>query len=133
MIKFSVMPVLKKFFIDDENLSLKMIKRGMPPLGGGVIQFSCPVLKTVKAFQWLDVGKIKKIRGTAYTCRGPPNTSNRIIESAKGEFLKYLPDVYFTVDNSKGLSPGNKFIKTIFWAVIEMIYIIMIDQLYYLY
>ena len=29
MIKFSVMPVLKKFFIDDESLSLKMIKRGM--------------------------------------------------------------------------------------------------------
>ena len=58
-----------------------------------------------------DIGKIKKIRGTAYTCRGPPNTSNRIIESAKGEFLKYLPDVYFNVDNSKGLSPGNNFIK----------------------
>ncbi|CAL4081304.1 unnamed protein product, partial [Meganyctiphanes norvegica] len=106
MIQSSLIPVLKKFLVVEEGLSLKINKRGLPPKGGGVVHFTCPVRRNLKAFQWVESGKIKKIRGTTYTSRVAPTVGNRMMEAAKGEFLKYLTDVYFTVDNSKGASPG---------------------------
>lgn len=106
MIKSSLLPVLKKFLVVEEGLSLKLNKRGLPPKGGGIVHFTCPVRRTLKAFQWVESGKVKKIRGIAYTSRVAPTVGNRMMEAAKGEFLKYLTDVYFTVDNSKGASPG---------------------------
>ncbi|XP_076032788.1 RNA terminal phosphate cyclase 1 [Oratosquilla oratoria] len=106
MIKYSLLPVLKKFLVVDEGLSLTMVKRGLPPNGGGIIKFSCPVRRSLKAFQWLECGKIKRIRGTAFTSRIAPTVANRMLDAAKGEFLKFLTDVYITCDNGKGSSPG---------------------------
>lgn len=38
----------------------------MPPKGGGEVIFVCPVKKAVKPVQFIDPGKIKRIRGVAY-------------------------------------------------------------------
>ena len=51
MIKYSLLPVLKKFLVDDEGLSLKLVKRGLSPQGGGTVRFDCPIIRSVKAFQ----------------------------------------------------------------------------------
>ncbi|KAK3876860.1 hypothetical protein Pcinc_018390 [Petrolisthes cinctipes] len=106
MIRYSLMPVMKKFLVTDEGLNLKMTRRGLPPGGGGVVQFTCPVRRTLRAFQWEDSGKVQRIRGVVFTSRVAPTVANRILEAAKGEFLNFLTDVYFTIDNAKGSSPG---------------------------
>ena len=38
-------------------------KRGSPPLGGGEVQFLCPSVKQLKTLNFVERGKIKRIRG----------------------------------------------------------------------
>lgn len=45
-----VIPVLKKFLLIDD-LSLKIIQRGMAPEGGGKVTFFCPARKSLKSIQ----------------------------------------------------------------------------------
>ena len=40
-------------------------KRGAAPAGGGEVQFLCPIVKQVKTLNFVDPGKIKRIRGVA--------------------------------------------------------------------
>lgn len=53
---------------------------------------------------------VKRIRGTACSVRVSPAIANRIVESAKGVLLKFIPDVYIYADHCKkstsGKSPG---------------------------
>ncbi len=44
----------------------KIKKRGSPPLGGGEVLFLCPIVKQVKTLNFVEPGKIKRIRGIAY-------------------------------------------------------------------
>lgn len=57
------------------------------------------------------MGKVKRIRGVAYAVRVSPTIANRIVESAKGILLNFLPDVYIHTDHCKGerggTSPGD--------------------------
>lgn len=64
MIRTSTLPHLHLFGIID-NLELQIKKRGAPPLGGGMIIFKCPVVKNVKTLDFVDAGRIKRIRGIA--------------------------------------------------------------------
>ncbi|CAF1666174.1 unnamed protein product, partial [Didymodactylos carnosus] len=87
-----------------------ILKRGAKPDGGGEILFRCPTKMKLRPCQWIDGGKIKRIRGVAYAMRVSPSLANRLIETAKGLLLKFIPDVYIYVDHQKGqnagLSPG---------------------------
>ena len=40
-------------------------KRGAAPLGGGQVIFKCPVVRHLKTLNFMQKGKIKKIRGVA--------------------------------------------------------------------
>lgn len=51
------------------HCSVQILRRGMPPGGGGEVLFSCPVRKVLKPVQLTDPGKIKRIRGMAYPLR----------------------------------------------------------------
>ncbi|GJQ83263.1 hypothetical protein Trydic_g8857 [Trypoxylus dichotomus] len=106
-IKMSIIPVLKRFVIDDEGIDLKVTKRGMAPLGGGEVVFSCPVQKQLRPIQFLDWGMVKRIRGTAYALRVSPAIANRLVESAKGTLLNFIPDVYINTDQCKGKQSGK--------------------------
>lgn len=106
-IRHGSIPVLKKFLQDDEGIELKTIKRGAPPNGGGEIFFSCPISRYMRPLQFTDPGKIKRIRGVAYTMRVAPNIASRMVEVAKGVLLKFLPDVYIYTDHYKGESAGK--------------------------
>ena len=55
----------------------------------------------------MDYGKIKRIRGTVFSLRVSPSISNRIVEKAKGVFIKFLPDVYLSVDHLTGQRAGR--------------------------
>lgn len=109
LIRTVTLPLLKHFGIED-GLELKISKRGAPPLGGGEVVLKCLPVRTLKAVQLTDEGKIKRIRGISYCTRMSPQTANRCVESARGILNSFIPDVYIYSDPYKGkdsgLSPG---------------------------
>ncbi|XP_060520014.1 probable RNA 3'-terminal phosphate cyclase-like protein [Cylas formicarius] len=107
LMKTSMISTLKKFILDDEELDLKVTKRGMRPLGGGEVVFKCPIRKQLRPVQILDNGMVKRIRGTAYALRVSPAMANRMVEKAKGVLLNFIPDVYISTDHCKGKQSGK--------------------------
>lgn len=105
-IKTSALPLMKEFIVDDE-IDVRIINRGLSPLGGGEIIFTCPIRRTLRPVQLLESGMVKRIRGTAYALRVSPAIANRMVESAKGVLLNFIPDVYITTDQRKGKESGR--------------------------
>ncbi|KAJ6669555.1 hypothetical protein lerEdw1_000103 [Lerista edwardsae] len=129
VLKATALPLLKRFGIDGEELELKVLwvlrksatvastlvriccfqvtRRGMPPKGGGEVVFVCPIKKALKPIQFVDPGKIKRIRGVAYSVRVSPQIANRIVDSTRSILNKFLPDIYIYTDHMKGTSSGK--------------------------
>ena len=63
-------------------MKTKIKKRGSPPLGGGEVLFVCPVVKQVKTLNFVEPGKVKRIRGIAYVNSIPLCTRTLRIRSA---------------------------------------------------
>jgi RNA 3'-terminal phosphate cyclase-like protein len=91
----------------DEGLSFKILKRGASPNGGGLVVFECPIVKHLKPIQFLDEGKVKRIRGIAYSTRVSPQFSGRMIEAAKRRLTQFTGDVYLYADHYKGNESGQ--------------------------
>jgi len=106
-IKASLLPILRRFLTDDSGLELSVTKRGAAPGGGGQVVFKCPVKKAMKPVQVVEQGKIKRVRGVAWAVRVSPATANRVVESAKGVLLKFLPDIYIYTDHFTGPKSGK--------------------------
>ncbi|XP_055434139.1 RNA 3'-terminal phosphate cyclase-like protein isoform X2 [Bubalus kerabau] len=107
VLKATALPLLKQFGIDGESFELKVVRRGMPPGGGGEVFFSCPVRNVLKPIQLIDPGKIKRIRGMAYSVRVSPQMANRIVDSARSILNKFIPDIYIYTDHMKGINSGK--------------------------
>jgi len=109
LIRTVTIPLLKRFGIES-GLELKIQKRGAPPEGGGQICFKCPCVRVLNPIQLLDEGKVRRIRGIAYSTRVSPQTSNRIVDSARGILNQFHQDIFIYTDhykgNESGLSPG---------------------------
>ncbi|CAK1551329.1 unnamed protein product [Leptosia nina] len=106
-VKAAALPVLLKFILVDDGLELKVVRRGAPPLGGGEVVFKCPVRRHLRPLQWCKWGLVKRIRGVVYALRVSPTMANRVVESAKGVMLKFLPDVYINTDQCRGSNAGK--------------------------
>ncbi|RKP06755.1 RNA 3'-terminal phosphate cyclase/enolpyruvate transferase [Thamnocephalis sphaerospora] len=91
----------------DAGIELKITKRGAPPLGGGEVTFHCPNVRALKPIQFTDEGKIKRVRGIAYSTRVSPQTANRLVDAARNVLGEYLPDVYIYTDHYKGQDSGR--------------------------
>ncbi|KAG5179601.1 RNA 3'-terminal phosphate cyclase domain-containing protein [Tribonema minus] len=105
------LPLLKRFGVADEGgLDLKVKCRGFPPLGGGSVEFTCPIVRQLTPVDMTDAGLIKRVRGNAACAKVSPQLANRVAESAKGVLNRLLPDVWVHTDHSAGanggLSPG---------------------------
>ncbi|XP_056147204.1 RNA 3'-terminal phosphate cyclase-like protein [Lampris incognitus] len=107
LLKSAALPVMKKFGIEGEGMDLKVVKRGMAPDGGGEVVFTCPVRRTIRPVQLTDAGKIKRIRGVAYSVRVSPQMASRIVESARSILNNFIPDIYIYTDHMKGTSSGK--------------------------
>ncbi|XP_056259671.1 RNA 3'-terminal phosphate cyclase-like protein isoform X1 [Seriola aureovittata] len=107
LLKSTALPLMKKFGIDGEGFDLKVVKRGMAPGGGGEVVFTCPVRRTIRPVQLTDPGKIKRIRGVAYSVRVSPQMANRIVDSARAILNQFLPDIYIYTDHMKGANSGK--------------------------
>ncbi|EIE87662.1 RNA 3'-terminal phosphate cyclase [Rhizopus delemar RA 99-880] len=78
IIRTVLLPQLKRYGVD-QNLELKITKRGAPPLGGGEVVFSCVPIRQLKPVQFTEEGRIKRVRGIAYCTRVSPQTANRLM------------------------------------------------------
>lgn len=90
-----------------DGLDLKILKRGSPPLGGGEVSFSCPVLNSLKNVDLSDIGRVKRIRGIAAVTRISPQASNRLVESCRSVLNTFIPDIYIYSDVFKGPEAGQ--------------------------
>eukprot|EP01119_Soliformovum_irregulare_P015039 TRINITY_DN4185_c0_g1_i1.p1 TRINITY_DN4185_c0_g1~~TRINITY_DN4185_c0_g1_i1.p1 ORF type:complete len:377 (-),score=38.10 TRINITY_DN4185_c0_g1_i1:545-1675(-) len=109
LLRTVTLPLLRHFGLL-EGIQLKIEKRGAPPLGGGQIHFTCPVIRELQSVQLTEEGKIRRIRGIAYATRVTPQIPNRVVDSAKAVLIKYQQDTFIYSDhykgNTSGLSPG---------------------------
>ena len=97
----SFIPLMIKLGIgadDEPPPSLRVTKRGASPLGGGSVDFYCPIVKELKPLELINFGKVKRVRGTAVSCRIPPSSAARVAHSAKGVLHRLLPDVWIHTD-----------------------------------
>ncbi|KIJ33512.1 hypothetical protein M422DRAFT_35428 [Sphaerobolus stellatus SS14] len=106
LIRTVTLPHLQPFGIED-GLELRITRRGAAPLGGGEVQFLCPVVKQLKTLNFVEAGRIKRIRGIAHAVRVSPQFSNRMIESARSVLNRYIPDIYLYSDVYKGEDSGK--------------------------
>eukprot|EP00041_Stephanoeca_diplocostata_P015377 m.293085 g.293085 ORF g.293085 m.293085 type:complete len:360 (+) comp20014_c0_seq3:260-1339(+) len=105
-IRTVTLPLLRRFGLD-ETVELKISRRGAPPLGGGEVFFRCPIVRSLTPLKLMDPGRIKRIRGIAFSTRVSPQTGNRVVDSARGVLNKLLPDVYIYTDHYRGAEAGK--------------------------
>ncbi|KAG9025670.1 hypothetical protein FRB95_009915 [Tulasnella sp. JGI-2019a] len=106
LIRTVTLPHLQLFGIS-EGLELKIKKRGAAPLGGGEVHFLCPVVRQLKILNFVEPGKIKRIRGIAHAVRVSPQFSHRMVEAARSVLNRYIPDIYIHTDVYKGEDSGK--------------------------
>eukprot|EP00398_MALV-I-01_sp_L67-1_P000882 gene882-371_t len=85
-----------------ESLSIEVIKRGLAQSGGGKVRFRCPVVKSIAPFDLIKCGKVKRIRGVAYTAQVSPQFAARMVDAVREVFNDLLPDVWVYTDHAKG-------------------------------
>ncbi|KAF8749505.1 18S rRNA biogenesis protein [Rhizoctonia solani] len=110
IIRTVTLPHLTLFGISD-GVELKIKKRGAAPLGGGEIEFICPVVKQLKTLNFVDPGKIIRIRGIArHAVRVSSDKCPRMIDSCREVLNRYINDIYLVADvyrkDDSGKSPG---------------------------
>jgi len=64
------------------------------------------VAKELKPCTLVDQGKIKRVRGVAYTAKCGPMLGNRVISGVRGVMNDFIPDVYVYADHCKGKEAG---------------------------
>ncbi|KAK1228407.1 hypothetical protein PQX77_000743 [Marasmius sp. AFHP31] len=106
LIRTVTLPHLQLFGISD-GVELRIKKRGAMPGGGGEVQFICPVVKQVKTLNFVEPGRIKRIRGISHAVRVNPQFSNRMIEASRSLLNRYIPDIYLYSDVYKGEESGK--------------------------
>ncbi|KAL7100838.1 hypothetical protein ACP275_08G019700 [Erythranthe tilingii] len=104
----TTLPMLKQFGVPSEGLELKIESRGVPPLGGGEVVLSVPIIQdSLKAITWIDEGMVKRIRGHTFSTKVSVQFENIMIHAARGIFNSFLPDVHIFTDHKAGQQAGN--------------------------
>ena len=95
---------------------IRIVRRAAGPdsgHGSGCVVVTFPMVRELQSMDWVDPGKIKRIRGTATSCKIVSSSmAARVAYSAKGIFHKLLPDVWIHTDvhtmknHGCGPSPG---------------------------
>mmetsp|Transcript_20231 Transcript_20231/g.37732 ORF Transcript_20231/g.37732 Transcript_20231/m.37732 type:complete len:279 (+) Transcript_20231:3088-3924(+) len=89
-------PLLKKIGV---NAALNITSRGF----AGRVELKVTPIKYLDGPVTLtDPGKIKRIRGTAYSARISTQMANRASYAAKGVMMQFLPDVWIHTNSVKG-------------------------------
>lgn len=117
---FQVGVVDESDFLSPQTLSIRVVTRGAAPCGGGKVVLHCPAIKALeKPVELTDFGKVKRVRGTAVSCKLVSSSmAARVSYSAKGLLHRLLPDVWIHTDvhsvkqHHCGPSPGLSLLLT---------------------
>ncbi|KAE8271522.1 hypothetical protein A4X09_0g803 [Tilletia walkeri] len=97
-------------------LELRIVRRGAAPLGGGEVFFQCPLLPSsgggeaggmLRTINFVDPGRVRRIRGIASAMRVSPQMANRMIDAARSVLNRYIPDLFLFSDVYKGDESGK--------------------------
>ncbi|WFD25714.1 hypothetical protein MNAN1_000680 [Malassezia nana] len=92
------------------SLEMRIVRRGAAPGGGGEIFFRAPLVTALRPLNFVEPGRIRKIRGIASAVRVSPQMSHRMIDAARSVLNRYIPDLYLFADvyrgDESGKSPG---------------------------
>ena len=81
------LPLLKKFGVED--IELKIVSRGE----NSQVSLKLTPIRRLSPINLVDSGKIKKVRGVAFTSRMNVQMGNRAAYAAKGHLHSFLPDI----------------------------------------
>ena len=70
------LPFLKNFGVDGCALTIK--KRGAAPLGGGLVELTCPIVRQLVPINVTDMGLVKRVRGVVFCTRISPTIITRV-------------------------------------------------------
>ncbi|KAF2196406.1 18S rRNA biogenesis protein [Delitschia confertaspora ATCC 74209] len=103
-VRTAILPLYQQFGIQN-NIEIRILKRSSPGPGGkgggGEVQlvFGHQV-RLPKTLHWLNPGRVKRIRGVAYSTGVAGANNARMIESARGVLNKFVMDTYVFSDVS---------------------------------
>ncbi|CAH6722932.1 RNA 3'-terminal phosphate cyclase-like protein [[Candida] jaroonii] len=108
-LKWGVLPLMDKFGVRD--VSIHILKRGAPPLGGGEVHLLCnSLIPQPLTLHALEASKISAIRGVAHCARVSPSIVNRMIDTARNILRPTGVEVNISADvwrgENSGKSPG---------------------------
>ena len=108
--KGSTCALIQKLVVGD-TVIFDIKKRGMFPNGCGCVKFKCPIITNLAPFDWTNEGKVKRVRGIAFTSKISSSFANRMVNKARGVLNNFLPDVWISTDSVKDkdlqkISPG---------------------------
>lgn len=105
-IKWGLLPLMEKFGV--REVSLHILKRGSPPLGGGEVHLMCnSLIATPLTLHATETPKFSAIRGVAYCTRVSPSTVNRMIDTARNVLRPTGVEVNITADVWRGENAGK--------------------------
>ena len=111
-LKSAVLPLMARFgigapplhgdpdFLSPQSPSLRIVRRGAAPAGGGRVEFYCPTVRSqLRSIDCTDAGLVKRVRGTAVTTKLVSSSqAARVAYAAKGVLHRLLPDVWIHTD-----------------------------------
>lgn len=108
-LKWGLLSLMEKFGV--REVSLHVLKRGSPPLGGGEVHLLCnSLIPQPLTMHVIDTPKFSAIRGVAYCTRVSPSVVNRMIDSARAVLRPTGVETNITADvwrgENSGKSPG---------------------------
>ena len=103
-VRSAMLPLYAKFGID-RSIELRIIQRSNPGLrgagGAGEVQLTFPhQIRLPKTLHMMSPGKIKRIRGTAYSTGVAGSNNARMIDAARGILNSFVADTYIYSDIS---------------------------------
>ena len=93
------------------ELSLRLVRRGVFPAGGGEVAFTAPALRGLPPLSLTEEGLVRRVRGVAFAARVSPSMAARAVDGARGVLNALLADVFIFTDHcptaaSGGPAPG---------------------------
>ncbi len=118
--RFIFAPFMQRLGVD---ISIKLLKRGHYPRGGGRVIFCTEPIDSIKPVKIIERGKIKSIRGLSHAVKLPKHVALRQVDAARKLLLKKYNDLNISIDiewyepsRDRHLGPGS---GIVLWAECE--------------
>ena len=115
-VRTAILPLYSQFGIFSNNIELRVLRRANPyPKGhdgggGGEVQLTFgQQVRLPKTVHLMNPGRVKRVRGVAYSVGVSGSNNARMIESARGVLNVLVPDTYIFSDVSAApLMPADR-------------------------